>query len=399
MNKPFRFAFIAILAAFAGCSQDQAGPPQGPASTVEVGYVTLKPQAVPRSVELPGRIVARATAEIRPQVNGIVRKVAFREGREVAENDVLYELNDAKFKAALSSAEAALKKAQAARAGAQTTFDRNETLAKTNAVSAQTLDDARSTLLQAEADEEAAKAELETAQINLDNATIRAPISGVIGVSAVSAGALVTENQTDAMATIRQIDPIYVDLVDSSANLLRLRDEVQSGRLGREQDVAPSVLLTLENGKEYETKGQIALADMVVSQSTGTFSMRATFPNPDKVLIPGMYVRAKVDLGAMPNAFLIPQRAVTRDNSGNATLYVVSDENKAELKTITTSGSAGNDWIVVDGVREGDKIIVDGFQKISNGTAVKPVEATLDENGVVPQTLGTTNGEAGETAQ
>lgn len=399
MKKRLRFAFIAIAVGLAGCSQDQTGQPQGDVPAVEVGYVILKPQAVPRSIELPGRVVARATAEIRPLVNGIVRKVAFREGREVAENDVLYELNAAKFKAALSSAEAALKKAQAARAGAQTTFDRNETLAKTNAVSAQTLDDARSTLLQAEADEEAAEAELETAQINLDNATLRAPISGVIGLSAVSAGALATENQTDVMATIRQIDPIYVDLVDSSANLLRLRDEVQAGRLGRpEQGVAPSVTLTLENGKEYETKGEIELADMVVSQSTGTFSMRATFPNSDKVLIPGMYVRAKVDLGAMPNAFLIAQRAVTRDNSGNATLYVVSDENKAELKTVTTSGAAGNDWIVVDGVREGDKVIVDGFQKISNGTAVKPVEATLDDNGVVPQTLGT-NGEGKETEQ
>ncbi|MBE0693271.1 MAG: efflux RND transporter periplasmic adaptor subunit [Aquamicrobium sp.] len=354
---------------------------------MEVGVVSLKSRPVPRTVELPGRVVAYATAEVRPQVDGIVRKVAFREAGTVEAGDVLYELDDRKFQAAVAAAEAALKKAEAATAAAKITFDRTETLAATNAVSAQTLDDARSSLLQAEAEEEAAKAELETARINLDNTVIRAPIDGIIGVSAVSVGALVTANQTSALATIRQIDPVHVDLVDSSANLLRIRDEVEAGRLGRERGVAPSVTLTLENGRTYARKGEMKLAEMVVSETSGTFSLRATFSNPDRVLLPGMFVRAEVDLGSMPNAFLVPQRAVQRSASGDATLYVASEDETARLRTITTSGSLGNDWIVIDGVADGDRLVVDGFQKISDGAAIKPVEATIGEDGVVRQTI------------
>lgn len=387
MKKPF-LACLLAAAALAGCSGEQQGgaapPGLGP---VEVGVVSLKSRPVPRTVELPGRVVAYATAEVRPQVDGIVRKVAFREAGTVEAGDVLYELDDRKFQAAVAAAEAALKKAEAATAAAKITFDRTETLAATNAVSAQTLDDARSSLLQAEAEEEAAKAELETARINLDNTVIRAPIDGIIGVSAVSVGALVTANQTSALATIRQIDPVHVDLVDSSANLLRIRDEVEAGRLGRERGVAPSVTLTLENGRTYARKGEMKLAEMVVSETSGTFSLRATFSNPDRVLLPGMFVRAEVDLGSMPNAFLVPQRAVQRSASGDATLYVASEDETARLRTITTSGSLGNDWIVIDGVADGDRLVVDGFQKISDGAAIKPVEATIGEDGVVRQTI------------
>jgi membrane fusion protein (multidrug efflux system) len=248
-------------------------------------------------------------------------------------------------------------------------------------------------LLQAKASEEAARADLESAQINLDDTTIKAPIAGTIGVSAVSVGALVTANQTDALATIRQTDPIYVDLVDSSTNLLRIGEEVKSGKLGRQPGIAADVALTLDDDKAYAQQGKLTLAEMVVSQTSGTFSLRSTFPNPNRMLIPGMFVRAKVDLGTMPNAFLIPQRAVTRDNSGAATLYVVSSDGKAELRKITTSGSQGNDWIVVDGVADGDRLIVDGFQKISDGTAVKPVEATIDEDGVVKQAISAVQAE------
>ncbi|QDG94640.1 efflux RND transporter periplasmic adaptor subunit (plasmid) [Rhizobium sp. NIBRBAC000502774] len=382
-----KIVFSAVLLTLVGCSQEQATQPVTSSAAVEVGYVVLKPKSVSRKMDLSGRVVAFATAEIRPQVDGIVRRIAFQEGRHVAAGDILYELNDTRFRAAQASAAAALKKTEAATAGAQATFDRNETLAKTNAVSAQTLDDARSTLLQAQADEEAARAARETAQINLDDTVIRAPIAGIIGISTVSVGSLVTENQTDAMATIRQVDPIHVDLVDSSANLLRIRDEIEAGRLGRNKGEPTSVTLTLENGKEYTTKGEISLADMVVSQTTGTFSMRARFSNPDRVLIPGMFVRATVDLGTMPDAFLVPQRALTRGDDGKATVYIVSADNKAEQKAVTTSGTTGNDWIVIDGVKEGDKLIIDGFQKISNGKAVTTVEATIDDDGVVKQTL------------
>lgn len=392
MNKPLLALLLAV--GLAGCSGEQQGgsappPAMGP---VEVAVIELRSQSVPRSIELPGRVVAYATAEVRPQVDGIVRKVAFREAGRVETGDVLYELDDRKFQSALAAAEAALKRTEAASAAAQITFDRTERLAGTNAVSTQTLDDARSSLLQAQAEEDAAKAELETARINLDNTVMRAPIDGVIGVSAVSVGALVTANQTSALATIRQIDPIFVDLVDSSANFLRIRDEVEAGRLGRERDAAPAVTLTLENGRAYAEKGEMKLAEMVVSQTSGTFSLRATFANPGRVLLPGMFVRAKVDLGSMPNAFLVPQRAVQRSASGEPTLYVASQDGKAELRTITTNGSVGNDWIVVDGIADGDRLIVDGFQKISDGAGITPVEATIDENGVVRQVVSAASG-------
>lgn len=391
-------AFILVMFAVAGCSGEQGGPqmPPGASGPVEVGVVALVSRSVPRSIELPGRVVAYATAEVRPQVDGIVRKIVFTEAGKVEAGAALYELDDRKFQAAVAAAAAALKKSEAATAAAQVTFDRNEKLAATNAISAQTLDDARSTLLQAQADEEVAKAELDSARINLDDATIRAPIDGVIGVSTVSVGSLVTANQTDALATIRQVDPIYVDLVDSSTNLLRIRDEVSTGRLGREQGVVPAVTLTLENGREYAARGELKLAEMVVSQTSGTFSLRATFPNAERVLMPGMFVRASVDLGSMPNAFLVPQRAVQRNDSGEATLFVASQDGKAELKTVTTSGAIGNDWVVVDGVSSGDRLIVDGFQKISDGTSITPVEVTIDENGVVKQTISSAASNDGE---
>lgn len=385
-----RIALAALAVAslaLAGCTGEQANGPSQASGPVEVGVVALESGPVARSVELPGRVVAYATAEVRPQVDGIIRKVVFKEAGRVEAGEVLYELDDRRFQAAFAAAAAALKKAEAATAAAQASFERTERLTATNAVSAQTFDDARSTLLQAQAQEEAAKADLDAARIDLDNATIRAPIDGVIGFSTVTVGALVTANQTEALATIRQIDPIHVDLVDSSANLLRIRDEVEAGQLGREQGFVPTVTLTLENGKEYAHKGELKLAEMVVSQTSGTFALRAVFPNADRVLLPGMFVRARVDLGSMSRAFLVPQRAVQRGNSGEALLYVVSDDGKAQQRAIATAGSHGNAWVVVDGVADGDRLIVDGFQKISDGTAVTALDATVDEDGVVRQTV------------
>lgn len=377
---------LAALSLLAACSGEQGQGAPAPGKS-EVGYVTLKVEPVPQTLELRGRVVAYATAEVRPQVAGIVKKIGFVEGREVKQGDVLYEIDDAKFKAAYAAAAAAMKKAGAATTGAQNTYDRNKALSDRNAVSAQTLEDAQSSLLQAEASEEAAKADLETPRINLDNATIRAPIGGMIGVSAVSVGALVTENQTDALATIRQINPVYVDLVDTSANLLRIRGEIDSGRLQRERDAPLTVTLKLENGASYKDKGEVSLADMVVGQTTGTFTVRASFPNAERVLIPGMFVSASLEMGTLANAFRVPQRAVTRGDDGKAMVYLVTADGKAEHRQITTNGSIGNDWVVTDGVKAGDKLIVDGFQKISDGSEVVPVEATIDENGVVKQDL------------
>ena len=383
---------LLTLTLLAACQPSSSSGP-APVGKVEVGYVTLQPTAVPLTMDLPGRVVALATAEIRPQVAGIVRQIAFKEGGMVKAGDVLYQLDDAKFKAAYAAAEAAVKKAEAATTGAQTAFDRNEKLSQSNAVAAQTVDDSRSTLLQAKASEEAARADLETARINLENATIRAPIGGIIGISTVSVGALVTENQTGVLATIRQIDPINVDLVDTSANLLRIREKVDSGLLGHgEIGESPAVALTLENGKPYGTAGTISLTEIVVSESTGTFSLRATFPNSRSMLLPGMFVQASVDLGTLNNAYLVPQRAVTRGDDGVATIFVVSEDNKAETKRITTNDTSGNNWVVTDGVSPGDRLIVDGFQKFSDGAEVTPIEATINDDGVVEQTLATESG-------
>lgn len=394
MRANVGFVVVALSLLLGACSPDEDGKAQpSQATATEVGYVTLEPQAVPLTADLHGRVIGSATAEVRPQVDGIVRDVLFAEGRNVEQGDALYKIDDRKFQAAYASAEAALKKAQATTNSAQSTYDRNERLAKTEAVSTQTVDDAEAALLQAKADEAAAQADLETAQIDLDNTTIHAPISGVIGVSEVSVGALVTAEQTDALATIRTVDHVYVDLADSSANFLRIRDKVQAGELEHRSDGPPPISLTLEDGNTYSSSGEMSFADMVVSQTTGTFTLRVNFANPDGVLIPGMFVTATVELGVIPDAFLVPQRAVSRDDSGKATVYVISGDGKAERRNVTTSGSLNNDWIVVDGVSGGDRLIVDGFQKFSDGAEVSGVAVTINADGVVEQSIADDAGE------
>ncbi|WP_119255904.1 efflux RND transporter periplasmic adaptor subunit [Shinella zoogloeoides] len=389
-ERLLRIGLVAAGLLLAACSDQSSGnaPPGGGAMpAAEVGFVVLKAQSVPRHAQLSGRVVAHATAEIRPQIDGIIQSIDFREGRKVDAGDVLFKVRDAKFSAAYAAAAASLSRAEASQQSAQAAFDRNARLQSQSAVSQQALDEATAALLQAKADVEAAKASLETARIDLDNTTIKAPIAGIIGMAGVSVGSLVTQNQTDALATIRQIDPVNVDLVDTSANLLKIRQDVEAGRLGRDGEGAPSVRLTLENGADYDETGTISLATVNVSESTGTFTLRASFPNTRRVLLPGMFVRASVDLGSMPNAFLVPQRAVQRSGTGEPVAYVVSADGKAEQRTLTTLGTSGNDWIVTEGLKDGERLIVDGFQKISAGAAVTPVEAVIDEDGVVKQSL------------
>lgn len=403
-EKTLRIGLVAAGLFLAACSDQSGGnvpPGAGALPAAEVGFVVLKAQSVPRYTQLSGRVVAHATAEIRPQIDGIIESIDFREGRQVKAGDTLFKVRDAKFSAAYAAAAATLSRAEATQQSAQSAFDRNQRLQSQSAVSQQALDEATAALLQAKADVESARASLETARIDLDNTTIKAPISGIIGTAGVSVGSLVTQNQTDALATIRQIDPVNVDLVDTSANLLRIRQDVEAGRLGRDGAGAPSVRLTLENGEDYKTIGTISLATVNVSESTGTFTLRASFPNPERILLPGMFVRASVDLGTMPNAFLVPQRAVQRSGTGDPIAYVVSADSKVEQRKLATEGTSGNNWIVTDGLKDGERLIVDGFQKISAGAAVTAVEATIDEDGVVKQSLASPAdaGEASEAAQ
>lgn len=386
-------ALLAIV--LSACSQEPASsPPSRAQGPVEVGVVTLASQPVPFAMELPGRVLASATAEIRPQVNGLVREQVFREGSEVAAGDVLYRLDDDTFTAAHDAAAASLQGAEASLAGAQNRFDRTQILAESNTASAQTLDDARVGLLQAQANVAAATASLAAARINLDNTTIRAPIRGLIGTSSVSVGSLVTANQQEALATIRQIDPVNVDLMDTAANRLRLRAQVEAGTLGRDREQRPVVKLVLEDGSQYSETGTISLTDVVISETTGSFALRASFPNPRRLLRPGMFVRATVHIGNTPDAFLVPQRAVTRNAAGEATAFFVTEDGKAQVRVIETGRAIGNDWLVTGGVANGDRVVVDGLQKISDGTAVTPVEVEIDADGVVRQEIATPQADA-----
>lgn len=390
-------AFAALLLAaplLAGCGEAESPPDaaQQQARAVRVGVVTPQKQGVPYRHELPGRVVAYQTAEIRPQVDGMVRERVFTEGREVKEGDVLYRLDPTMFEAAKAAAAAAVEKVESSVINAQGKYDRARQLAETDAVSQQSVEDAKATLRQAQADLAAAKADLQTAQIRLNYSTIKAPISGLIGKSSVSTGALVTANQADALATIRKLDPIYVDLVDSSANLLRIRAKVHAGNLGHERKGPPPVTLQLEDSSQYPETGHMNLAEVNVSQSTGTFSLRATFDNPRRILLPGMFVRATVDLGDTPNAYLVPEQAVSRNSEGEATVYVVGKDEKIATRVLAADRIYDNSWVVTEGLEDGDRVVVDGLQYVSDGTSVEPVEVKLNPDGTVSDTETAGNG-------
>jgi len=349
-----------------------------PAMKPEVSVVTLHPQSVAITGELPGRTTASLTAEVRPQVNGIIQARLFREGGLVKAGDALYQLDPASYQASYDSAVAALQKAEAAVPNAQAKVDRYEGLIKQNAVSKQDLDDANATLAQANADVAAAKAAVETARINLDYTKIVAPISGWIDKSSLTPGALVTASQTTVLTTIRTLDPINVDVTESSTNLLNWRQAVSEGRIKLHgPDV--SVKLKLENGAIYSHTGKLAFAEANVSTTTGTFTVRAEFPNPDRLLLPGMYVRAIVEQGVAENSFLAPQRAVTRDAKGEATALFVTQEGKVEQRVLSIDRSVGANWLVSSGVQDGDRIIVEGTLLVRPGQEVTAVEVTIDD--------------------
>ncbi len=378
---------LGLAVGLAACSEQSAptGGPPGGAGPVEVGTVALKAEAVPIVVEVAGRTTASAIADIRPQVDGIIKRRVFTEGSTVKAGDLLYEIDPSSYQAAYDSAAASLEKAQAALPSAQAKVDRYNQLVGVNSVTAQSLDDAKASLAQAKADIASAEAAVETAKINLDFTKVRAPIGGLIGTSTVTEGALVTAKQTTALATIRQIDPIYVDLSDSSANLLRFRTMMNSGKLTR-GDGPPTVKLILEDGSTYGESGKLDTMDATVSETTGTFSIRSAMANPDRQLLPGMYVRAVITIGVDPKGFLLPQRAVDRNAKGAATAMFVTADNKVETRILETVQAVGSNWLVDEGIKDGDRLIVDGLQKIRDGQSVNPVAVTLDATGVVHST-------------
>jgi membrane fusion protein (multidrug efflux system) len=332
---------------------------------------------------LPGRAAAFQTAEIRPRVSGVIKEVAFKEGSEVKEGDLLYKIEDDTYRAAQAQSQASLQKAEAGVPTAKSNLARQERLVGSGATQVE-LENARVTLLQAEADVAQAKAALRSAEIELGLTEIRAPFEGVTTASQYSIGNVVTANQTESLMTLRRLDPIYIDLTESSVNLLRLREAINSGRVNQSKDGATDIRLTLEDGMDYPVVGKLDMSEMAVSQTTGTFSIRAVFDNPNKLILPGMYVRATVTVGT-EEGYLIPQRAATRSANGQLSAKFVSTDGKVETRTFDDAQVSGNNWLVATGINDGDKLIVDGFQWIGDGAPVQPIEAKVNENGIVEE--------------
>ncbi|MBF8674607.1 efflux RND transporter periplasmic adaptor subunit [Pseudomonas fulva] len=354
---------VALATLLSGCNkEDQAAQQQQQQQAPQVGVVTLQPQAFTLTTELPGRTNAYRIAEVRPQVNGIILKRLFKEGSEVKQGQQLYQIDPAVYEANLSKAQADL---QATRSLA----DRYKQLIEEQAVSRQEYDDANAKRLQAEAS-------LKSAQIDLRYTKVLAPISGRIGRSAVTEGALVNSGQTNAMATIQQLDPIYVDVTQSTAELLKLRRELESGQLKRAGDNAASVQLVLEDGTLYKQEGRLEFSEVAVDETTGSVTLRAIFPNPDHTLLPGMFVHARLKAGVNANAILAPQQGVTRDLKGAPTALVVNQDNKVELRQLKASRTVGSDWLIEEGLNPGDRLITEGLQYVRPGAEVKVNEAT-----------------------
>ncbi len=371
-------AIVAFVSALLGCSG--AKPPAGPQGLPEVGVLTLATRSVGIVDELPGRTIAYRVAEVRPQVSGIVQKRLFEEGSDVHAGEQLYQIDPSSYSAALRSAEAALQRAQANREKAKLLRDRYGPLRENNLVSQQAYDDAVTGFSAAEADVAAAKAQVEGARINLVYCQVLSPIAGRIGRSLVTEGALVTSQQSTPLALVQQLDPIYVDITQSSVDMLKLQRAVASGDLQRDEKNEAEVSLTLEDGSEYGEHGKLQFAEVSVDPSTGAVVLRALFPNPQRELLPGMFVRAQLTQAMKSDALLVPQRAVTRNQRGDAVVLVVGDDNRVAERTVTTTRVIGNDWLIDNGLRAGERVILEGLQKVRPGTEVKPVEISAEQS-------------------
>ncbi len=354
-----------------GASTSQNGPAAAPVS--EVGVVEISPRDVTLTTELPGRTEPYLIAEVRPQVNGIIQKRLFTEGGQIEAGQLLYRIDPATYEAAHDSAEAAVARDQASLHTAQLKANRYQKLLATKAVSQEQYDDAIAALAEARAIVAVSQAALHAAKINLDYTRLTSPISGRIGRSSVTAGALVTANQPTVLATVQQIDPIYVDLTQSSAQLLRLMRALASGELERADGAKADVELTLGDGSRFAHLGQLQFSEVTVAQSTGTVTLRAVFPNPDGELLPGMYVRALIQEGIKRQAILVPQQGVTQDPKGRATALVLGDGDTVEQRELKIDRSLGNQWLVSAGLKAGDRLIVEGIQKVRPGAQARAV--------------------------
>jgi membrane fusion protein (multidrug efflux system) len=339
--------------------------------------VVVEPQSAVLTTELPGRTNAYQTSDVRPQVNGIIKARLFTEGSNVRAGQLLYQIDPAPYQAAYDQSKAVLANAQAAETTDRLKAQRYAELIKINAVSKQDYDDAVAADQQAQATVAQNKASLEAARINLDYTHVKAPISGRIGRSAVTPGSLAVSGQTTALATIQSLDPIYVDVSESADEVLRLKGEMASGRLSNAGAASAKVKLVLSDGTAYPQEGQLRFSEALVDTSTGSVTLRAVFPNPQALLLPGMFVRAELNEGVATNVILAPQQAISRNDKGEATAYVVDAHNTAQLRVLTTSRAVGDKWLVTSGLNPGDHLIVDGLLMIHMpGQPVSPVPAS-----------------------
>ncbi|NIZ10891.1 efflux RND transporter periplasmic adaptor subunit [Pseudooceanicola sp. HF7] len=353
----------------------QFGGAGGPA---QVGVVTLEQSLVPYTVTLPGRAVAHDDTEVRPRVEGIIEEIAYRPGTRVAAGDVLFRLETDTYDLALLAAEAQRASARSAVAVAQSTVDRYNKLTSA-AISQADRDGADATLASAQATLAAAEASLKSAQLNLDRTVIRSPIDGIVGLSDYSVGALVTANQSDPLTTVTRVDPIYVDVQESSARMLRNRARMESGALQPSDKV--EIRLVLETGRIYEGTGTLVTPSTAVSTTTGTVDFRFEFDNPDRLLMPGQFLRVTAEVGKI-EAILVPQRATSRSSDGTLTAFVAEDGTARQV-TLTTQGAYQNAWIVTAGVEDGQRLVVDGLRNLAAGAQIAPVPVTIDADGIV----------------
>ncbi|WP_300163676.1 efflux RND transporter periplasmic adaptor subunit [Solidesulfovibrio sp.] len=367
-----------LLSLLAGCGRDNqtAGPQRG---TPEVSFVTMRPREVALSTELSGRTSAFRVAEIRPRVNGLIEKRLFTEGSNVAEGQVLYQIDPAPFQAELDNAQAALTEAKAKLPTTRLRAERYQWLVSRSALSQQDYDDAASNLDQVKANIVSLEARVETARINLGYTKVVAPIPGRIGKSSVTDGAIVTAYQSTALATIQQLDPIYVDVPQSTADMLRMKARFKEGLLNPQEKGQDKVRLILEDGNPYPLEGTFQFSDVTVDPTTGSVILRLIFPNPEGEILPGMFVKAVLREGVNPKALLVPQQGVSRDTKGNPFALIVDAENKVVLRPLNLDRAIGGDWLVASGLAPGDRVIVEGQQMLRPGTVVKAT--SLDQAG------------------
>jgi membrane fusion protein, multidrug efflux system len=380
MPNTNNFTCVGLLVATAlllgACAKEAAGPPPPP----EVNVITLQPRAISITDQLPGRTTAFRVAEVRPQVTGIVQRRLFVEGGEVKAGEQLYQIDAGSYRAALSSAQAALKRAEAQAVSAKLLEERYEPLIAANAVSKQENDDAIAARARAEADVAAARAQVDTARINVVYTQVLSPITGRIGRTLFTEGALVTSGQSSPLATVQQLDPIYVDITQSSTEMLRLQRQFANGEMVKVDDNQAEVALTLEDGTQYAERGRLKFSEVSVDPSTGSVVLRAVFPNPKRELLPGMFVRAQLTRGTRSAALLVPQRGVSHNPRGEATVLIVEKDDKVAERVVVADRSINGEWLITDGLAAGDRVIVDGLQKAKPGAQVKAVPAAEQVN-------------------